>query len=70
MNNTTVKPLLWDPSTQGIQNLVPEKINVHIIFVFVTSNEGTPLFRGKGHFFWVPKPQCNLPSGDTLVNKN
>ena len=24
--------------------------NVYIMFVFVTSIEGTPLFRGKGHF--------------------
>ena len=27
---------------------------VHIIFVSVTSSEGSPLFRGKGHFFMVP----------------
>ena len=26
--------------------------NVHIISVFVTSIEGKPLFRVKGHFFW------------------
>ena len=39
-------------------NLVPE--NVHIIFVSITSVEGTPLFRGKGHFFWVPRPRLNL----------
>ena len=25
--------------------------NIHIIFVFVTSIEGTPPFRGKGHYF-------------------
>ena len=41
--------------------------NVHIIFVFVTSFEGTPLFRGKGHFFKVPTPRFNLHSGDTLA---
>ena len=28
--------------------------NAHIIFVFITSFEGTALLRGKGHFFWVP----------------
>ena len=43
--------------------------NVHIIFVFVTSFEGTPLFRGKGHFFKVPTPRSNLHSGDTLALK-
>ena len=42
---------LGDNSVQGTRNLVPE--NVDIIFVFATSIEGTPLFRGKGHFFWV-----------------
>ena len=41
--------------------------NVHLIFVFVTSIEGTPLFRGKGHLFWVPKLGFNLHSGDTLA---
>ena len=44
----------------------PEK-NVHIIFVFVTSVLGTPLFRGKGHCFWVPKPRFNLHSRDILA---
>ena len=43
--------------------------NVHTIIVFATSIEGTPLFRGEGHFFWVPKPAFNLPSGNTLVLK-
>ena len=42
---------LGDTSVQGTQNLVPQ--NVDIIFVFATSIEGTPLSRGKGHFFWV-----------------
>ena len=41
--------------------------NVHLIVVFVTSIEGTPLFRGKGHLFWVLKPGFNLHSGDTLA---
>ena len=30
---------------------------------------GTPLFRGKGHFFRVPKPRFKLHSGNTLVLK-
>ena len=44
--------------------------NVHIIFVFVTSIEGIPLFRGKGHFSWVPKPRFNLHSRDTWPQKS
>ena len=52
---------------QGTQNLVPKK--VHIIFVFVSFIEGTPLLRGKGHFFWVLKPRFNLHSEDTLALK-
>ena len=53
----TVEPLalrhLYSSNTSiwGTQNLVPEKCS-HIS-VFVTSIEGKPLFRGKGHFFWV-----------------
>ena len=27
-----------------------------VIFVFVTSIEGTPLLRGKEHFFWSRNP--------------
>ena len=68
---TTVEPLLWDTFIQGAPSFKGHKIwsrkNVHIIFVFVTSFEGTPLFRGKGHCFWVPKPGFNLHSGDTLA---
>ena len=53
---------LWDTSIQaGTPSFRGHKIwsrqNLHIIFVFVTSFERTPLFRGKGHFFWAPKPQ-------------
>ena len=43
--------------------------NVHTISVLVTSIEGTPLFRGKGHFSWVSKPRFNLPSANNLVLK-
>ena len=35
--------------SEGTQHLVPEKC--HVIFVFVSSIEGTPLFMGKGLFF-------------------
>ena len=38
--------------------------NVHIMFV--TSIKRSPLFRKKGHFFLVLKPEFNLHSGDTL----
>ena len=30
---------------------------------------GTPLFRGKGHFLWVPNPSFTLHSGDTLTTQ-
>ena len=51
----TLEPLLWDTSVQGTPPFSGHKIwswkNVHIIFVqSVSSIEGTPLFRGKGHF--------------------
>ena len=48
-------------SLQGTKNLAPE--NFPIIFAFVTSIEGTPLFRGWGHFFWVPGPGFDLHQG-------
>ena len=41
--------------------------NVYIIFVSVTSIEGTPLSRGKDHFSWVPKPRFNLHSGNNFI---
>ena len=73
-NRNTVKPHVWDNSIQETTPFRGHKIwsrkNVHIIiFVFVTSVEGTPLFRGKRHFFWVRKPEFNLHSGDTLALK-
>ena len=40
--------------------------NVHIVFS-VTSIEGRPLIRGKGHIFLVPKPEFNYRSWDTLA---
>ena len=46
--------------------------NVHIIFLCVTSIEGTPLgsIQGKGTLFLVlPKPRFNRSSGDMLALK-
>ena len=40
----------------------------YITFLFVTSIEGTSLFRGKEHFFWVPKPGFNLHSRGILIS--
>ena len=69
----TVEPLLWDTSVQGTSPFRGDKIwsrkNVHIIFEFVNSVVGTPPFRGKGHFFWVPKPGLNLHTKDSLALK-
>ena len=42
--------------------------NVHRSFVCVTSIEGTPQSRGKGHFFLDRKPG-NLQSEDSLQLK-
>ena len=57
----------WDTSIQGHQ--IWSRKDVHIIFVFITSIDGTPLFMGNGHYFWLPKPRFNLHSGDILVLK-
>ena len=38
----------------------------YIIFVFVTSIEGTPLFLGNEHFLWVAKPP---EGGGGVLNK-
>ena len=44
--------LQWNTSIRGTPPFRAHKIwswkNVHITFIFVTSVEGTPLFRGKG----------------------
>ena len=65
----TVEPFQWDTSNQGTLPFRGQKIwsrkNVRIIFVPVTSTEGAPLFRRKGHF----KPRFSLYSGDTLAFK-
>ena len=44
----------------------PIKKFSYITFLFVTSIEGTSLFKGKEHLFWVPKPGFKLHSSDTL----
>ena len=41
--------------------------NVYIIFVFVTSIEGTPLFWGNEHFLWVAKPPERGGGHSTIV---
>ena len=51
----------------SIENLSQK--TVHVIFVSVTSIEGSPPSREKGHFFWVPKNRFNLHSGNTLAPK-
>ena len=68
-----MEPLHYDTSFEGTSPFRGHKIwsrrNVHIIFVSVTSIEGTPLFRGKGRILRVPKRGFNLHSGDTLAIK-
>ena len=73
-NTCTTEPLLWDTSIQETPQSRGHNIwslkNIHTIFVFVMSIEGTlPLFRGKRHFFWVLKPGFNFHSGETLAIK-
>ena len=57
-----------DTSIHGTPNSVPEKCS-HNLFICYPSTERTPLFRGKGQFFWARKPGSNLHSGDTLALK-
>ena len=68
MQKPTVERLLWDRDLYSRDTKFgPEK--THIIFVPITSIEGTPLLRGNGQFFWVPKPVFNLHSGHILALK-
>ena len=67
--STVEEPLLWDTSILGtspVDTKCGPLKNVHISIISVG---WTPLFRGKGYFFWVPKPGFNLHSGDTLTLK-
>ena len=57
---------LRDTSIKGTQNLLTEKCSHNLCICDLYS---TSLFRGKGHFFWVPKPRLNLHSGDTQAVK-
>ena len=41
--------------------------NVHIIFICCLFIKKTPLFRGKEHSFWVPKPTFNLHLRELLA---
>lgn len=73
---STIKLIQWslplghldsrDSSIQGMQKLlVLDRCSVNVCICFKnTSVEGTPLFRGKVHFFWIPKPKFKLHSGD------
>ena len=53
----SVEPLLSDTSNQGTPPFTGHKIlsrkDAHIIYASNASIEGTPLFTGKGPFFWV-----------------
>ena len=49
-----VEPLLWDTFIQGHE--IWSQKNANIIFVSITSIEGTPLFKEKGHFFGSRNP--------------
>ena len=42
--------------------MLPKK-NFHIIFVSITSIEGTPLFKEKGQFFWSLKTRFAFNKG-------
>ena len=57
-----------DTSIHGTPNSVPVKCS-HNLCIHYPNIERTPLFRGKGQFFWAPKPGFNLDSGDTLALK-
>ena len=59
-------PCSRDTSIQGKQQFGLRKTSTYSL-PSVTSIEGRPLFRGKGHIFLVPKPGFNLHSWDTLA---
>ena len=71
--HTAVESHLWDTSIKGTPQApfrgrkIWSRKNVHIIFVFVISTD--PLFRGKGHFFWVPKPWLTSIQGTPCNQK-
>ena len=46
----------------------PGKMFTSSLYLLLLLN-GIPLFKGKGHFFWVPKPEINFHSEETLALK-
>ena len=61
--NITMEYLLLGTSIQGIPPFRGHKMcsrkNVsHVIFISVAFTEGTPFFRGKGHFFCNRQQNC------------
>ena len=47
----------------------PRKMFTYITFLFVTFVKMDISFRGKEHFFWIPKPGFNLHSRDILISR-
>ena len=55
-NRNTVEPLFWDSSIQGIPRFRGYKIwSLKLLSQYIQYIEETPLFTGKGDFFWVQK---------------
>ena len=63
-----VEPLLMGHLHSVDTKFGPGK-NFQIIFESVTAIEGTPLFRGKEHIFWVPKPGLTSIQGTLSTQK-
>ena len=79
-NGMSLPPEILQFHSNGIRNLsfgtplfnghkIWSRKDAHIVFESVTFIVETPLFRGKGHLFWVPKPRFNLHSADTFTLK-
>ena len=63
INNIIAEYLLLGTSIQGITPFRGHKIwswktASHVIFISVAFTEGTPFFRGKGHFFCNRRQNC------------
>ena len=66
----TVEPLLWDTSIQGTLPFKGKKNLVQTfkkIFVFVTSIEETPLFRGNGTLLLGPDKVFTSHDSDSFL---
>ena len=74
LQGSTVETLFWDTFIQGTPPFRGHKIwsgkNVHIIFIFVTSIEGTPLFKGKGTLFLEPPSRRHFSTQKVTYHKN